>query len=171
MIHINLFIIFCFLLHIKYQSLQILTLRVIDIDRMVGRLMQLVQDAHLSASLGCCRKDGIAEIVLRHHLRAAECKQDATLLDALQSLHVQAGISLQGIMQGCTVLGKGWWVQDDEVILLVVVIEILECILADCLMTRIARKVLGDVLIGQLDCLGTAVYGVDSLGITTHGID
>ena len=143
----------------------------IDIDRMVGRLMQLVQDAHLSASLGSSGKDGIAEIILGYHLRATECKEDSALLDALQSLHVQTGISLQCIMQGCTVLGKGWRIEDDEVILLVMVIEILESILADSLMTCIAREVESDILIGQLDGLGTAVYRVDSLGFTTHCID
>ena len=51
MIHINLFIIFQILLYIENEPLQILTLRVIDIDRMVGWLMKLMQDSHLSSCL------------------------------------------------------------------------------------------------------------------------
>ncbi len=40
----------------------------VDIDRMVSRLMELVQDAHLASSLGRSREDGIAEIILGDHL-------------------------------------------------------------------------------------------------------
>ena len=40
----------------------------IDIDGMVGRLVQLMQDAHLSATLGGSRKHRIAEIVFGDHL-------------------------------------------------------------------------------------------------------
>ena len=85
---------------------------------MVGRLMQLMQDSHLSAHLGCSRKNSIAEIVLCDHLRTAESKEDASFLDALQALHIETGITLQGIAQSCTVLGKGWRIEDDEIILL-----------------------------------------------------
>ncbi len=38
-------------------------------------------------------------------------------------------------------------------------------------MAWVAREVESDVLIGQLDRLGTAVHGVNRLGIATHGID
>ena len=38
------------LLYIQNQSLQILALGVVDIDRVVGWLGELVQDAYLSAS-------------------------------------------------------------------------------------------------------------------------
>ena len=138
---------------------------------MIGWLMQLVQDANLSSCLGCCSKHSVAEIILGNHLRAAEGEEDSTLLDSLQALHVQAGISLQRIAQRCTVLGKGWRIEDDEIILLVVLIQILERILAECLVAWVAREVESDVFIGQLDCLGAAVHGVNRLGIAAHGID
>ena len=54
---------------------------------------------------------------------------------------------------------------------LVVLIQILECILTDGLVAWVAREVESDVLIGQLDCLGAAVHGVNRLGIAAHGID
>ena len=55
-------------LYIEHQSFQIFTLWVIDVDGMISRLMQLVQDTYLSSCLGCSRKDCIAEMILRHHL-------------------------------------------------------------------------------------------------------
>ena len=138
---------------------------------MIGWLMQLMQDANLSSSLGCCGKHSVAEIILGYHLRAAEGEEDSTLLDSLQTLHIQTSISLQRIAQRRTVLGKGRRIEDDEIILLVVLIQILEGILAECLVAWVAREVESDVLIGQLDCLGAAIYGVNHLGIAAHGID
>ena len=138
---------------------------------MIGWLMQLVQDANLSSCLGCCSKHSVAEIILGNHLRAAEGEEDSTLLDSLQALYIQAGISLQRIAQRSTVLGKGWRIEDNEIILLVVLIQILERILAECLVAWVAREVESDVLIGQLDRLGAAIHGVNRLGIAAHGID
>ena len=54
---------------------------------MVGRLVQLVQDANLSSSLRCSSKHSIAELILRNHLRATEGKKDAALLNTLQALY------------------------------------------------------------------------------------
>ena len=138
---------------------------------MIGWLMQLVQDANLSSCLGCCSKHSVAEIILGYHLRAAECEEDSTLLNSLQALHVQTGISLQRIAQRRTVLSKGRRIEDDEIILLVVLIQILEGILTECLVAWVSREVESDVLIGQLDSLGAAVHGVNRLGIAAHGID
>jgi hypothetical protein len=44
-----------FLFDIQYQSLEVLTLGMIDIDRVVGRLCELMEDAHLATRLcsGC----------------------------------------------------------------------------------------------------------------------
>ena len=65
----------------------------IDIDGMIGGLMQLMEDAHLTACLSSSREDGIAEMILGNHLRTAERKEDATLLNFLESLVIQAGIA------------------------------------------------------------------------------
>ena len=85
----------------------------IDVDGMVGRLVQLVQDAYLAPCLGSSREDGITEMILRDHLRATECEKDATWLNHLHRLHIQTGITLEGVVQGTAVLGKGWRVKDD----------------------------------------------------------
>lgn len=71
----------------------------------------------------------------------------------------------------CTVLGKGRRVEHDEVILLVVLVKILESIFAESLMTGITGEVERYIIVGQLYGLGTAVYRVYLLGISTHGIN
>lgn len=72
--------------------------------------------AHLAFSQGRCRKDGVAEVILCHHLRAGEREEDAALLDFLKGLLVQTGVALQRIVQRSAMLGKGRWVEDDQVV-------------------------------------------------------
>ena len=40
-----------------------------DIDGVIGRLMELMEDAHIAMGKGGCREDRIAEIILGDHLR------------------------------------------------------------------------------------------------------
>ena len=46
----------------------------VNVDRMVSRLMELMENTHLPAGLGSSREDGIAEMILGNHLRTAEGK-------------------------------------------------------------------------------------------------
>ena len=130
-------------------------------------------------------------MVLGHHLRTAERKQDATGLNHLERLLVESRITLQGIMQRPTMLGEGWWVEDDEVIAgegcarpfvacfrrgarIVTgewrIVQKLKGILAESLMALVAREVQFDVAVGQFDGLGTGVDGVNQRCPTPHGI-
>jgi hypothetical protein len=56
------------LFHIQDKSFQVLAFRMIDIDRMVSRLMQLVQDADTAVCLRCRREHSGPELVLVHGL-------------------------------------------------------------------------------------------------------
>lgn len=58
----------------------------VDIDGMVGRLMQLVKDTHATSALRSGDKNGGTEMVLAYHLRTTERKQDAARLDLLKAL-------------------------------------------------------------------------------------
>jgi hypothetical protein len=71
----------------------------IDIDGMIGRLMQLMQDAHLTLGKSCCREYSITEMVLRDHLRTREREENAALLNLLESFLIQTGIALQRMME------------------------------------------------------------------------
>ena len=56
------------LLHLQDQAFQILTFWMIDIDWMVSRLVQLVQDTHLASHLCCGREDCQTEHILINRL-------------------------------------------------------------------------------------------------------
>ena len=137
---------------------------------MVGGLVQLMKDAHLTTCLGCRGKDRIAEVILRDYLRATEGEEDTTRLNLLKRLLVQTGIALQGIMQRPTVFGKGRWIEDNQVVLAASLLQIAEGILAVSLMTGIAREVQLDIAVGEFDGLGTTIDGMHKFGPTPHGI-
>ena len=140
---------------------------------MIGWLVQLVQDAYLTPGKGGSRKDGIAEMVFGHNLRARERKEDATLVYLLKCLLVQTGIALQRIVQGSAMLGKGRRVEDDKVVMMLLVdaLQELKCVFAEGFVTRVAREIQLHVLLGQLDGLARAVHAMHQLGATPHGIE
>ena len=69
------------LLDIQHQTLKVLALRVVDVNRMVGGLGELVEDAHLATSDGCSREDRRAEELLRYRLRAGEGEENTATLN------------------------------------------------------------------------------------------
>ena len=142
----------------------------VDVDGMVGGLVELMEDAHLTAGLSRCSEDGIAEMVFRNHLRTAEREEDAAGLDLLERLVVQAGIAFQGVVQGTAVLGEGGGIEDDQVVLAASLFEVAEGIVAEGLMTLVAGEVQFDVAVGELDGLRAAVDGMDELCPAPHGI-
>ena len=82
-----------FLLHIKHQALQVFAFGMVDVDGMVGGLVELMEDAHLTAGLSRCSEDGGAELVLIYCLGATEGEEDAACGEFLESLIVQACVA------------------------------------------------------------------------------
>ena len=74
-------------------------------------------------------------------------------------------------MQRTAVLGKCGRVEDYEVVVATCLVEIFEGILAESLVTLVAREIELDVLGGEFDSLGTAVNGVNECGTASHGIE
>ena len=64
-----------FLFHNKHQPLQISPFGVENVDRMVGRLRQLVDDADVALGFDCSSGDDALEGSLVDGLRAAEGEQ------------------------------------------------------------------------------------------------
>ena len=58
------------LFHVEHQALKILSFGMIDIYRMVGWLVQLMQNPHLPTRLCSSGEHCISEILLGHHLTA-----------------------------------------------------------------------------------------------------
>ena len=46
------------LFHLQYQALEVFALGMVDIDGVVGGLVELVEDADVAAALGGCGEDG-----------------------------------------------------------------------------------------------------------------
>ena len=75
-----------------------------------------MKDAHLAPGLSGGSKDRIAEVLFSNHLRAREGEEDAPRLNLLKGTRIETGIALQRIVQCPAMLGKGRWVEDDEVV-------------------------------------------------------
>ena len=142
-----------------------------DVDGVIGRLMELMEDAHIAMGKSGCREDSIAEIILGDHLRTREGEENTSWLDFLQRLHIQSCISLEGIVESAAVLGKCGRVEDYEVVVASSLVEIFEGILAESLVALITGEIEFDILGGEFDGLGTAVNGVHECGTASHGIE
>ena len=68
-------------------------------------------------------------------------------------------------------LSKGRWVEDDEVVFVLDVIEEFESIDSIGFVTRVAREVEFDVFVGEFDSFGRTVDRVDEIGTTAHSIE
>lgn len=65
------------LFYVEHQSLKVFTFRMVDVDRMVARLGELVKNAHAASALCSGGKYGVTEVLLVHHLRTGEGKEEA----------------------------------------------------------------------------------------------
>ena len=65
---------FVVLFYVEQQAFEVFPFRMVDVDRMVGRLAQAVQDPYAAPGLGRCGKHRQGKGFLVHHLRAAEGK-------------------------------------------------------------------------------------------------
>ena len=91
-----------------------------NVDGMVGRLVQLVHNAHLATCLCGSREHGIAELVFGDYLAATECEEQATWLDALESLCVESRITFKCVVKCSAMLGESRWVEHNEVVFILV---------------------------------------------------
>ena len=143
----------------------------VDVDRMVARLGELVKDAHAASALCSGGKHGVTEVLLVHHLRTGEGKEDAARTYLFEGLGIELGVTAKGIAQGIAVLGKGRRVEDNQVVLVAHAVEELEGIFRKSLVTGIAGEVERYILVGQVDGFGRAVYRVNEVGPSPHGIE
>ena len=162
---------YLFLFYIKHQPLEVLSFRMVNIHRMVARLGKLMEDAHTTSALGCCCKDGIAEVLLVHYLRAREGEEDTARLNLFECLGIELAITTEGIAERVTMLGKGRWVEDNQVVLVTHAVKVLEGIFGISLMAFVAREVKLYILVSQVDGLGRTVYRVYQVGSPTHSIE
>ena len=141
------------LFHIKHQSFKILTLWMVDVDGMVGRLRELMQDAHLAPRHGRRAEYRKAELLLRHRLRAGKREENASRTNLLKCLHIEFAIAYEGIFQRALMLCKCWRIENYKVITVIDSAKKLECILRKCLVTAVAWEIKLDIGIRQTHSL------------------
>lgn len=141
------------------------------IDGMVGRLVQLVQDAHLATCLRGSREDSIAKLIFGNNLAATESKENSARLDLFKGFVIETGITLQSIVECAAVLGKGRRIKDDEVVGTTGFLQKFESIAAISLMARVTGEIEFNILFGEFDGFGTAVDRMDQGSLTAHGIE
>ena len=159
------------LLDVEDEPLEIFAFGMINVYWVIGRLMELMEDSHPTPRLRGSSKDGLAEVILRHNLRATEGEEYSSMPNLLQALDIQSSISSETIAQSLAVLGKGRRVKDDEVVGVVVLIKIFESILGVSLMATVTGEVKVDIGTCELNGFGRAVDGMDETGPATESID
>lgn len=143
----------------------------IYVDRVVGGLVELVQNPHCPSCLcgGC--EHSVAEIVFRDNLRTRESEQYSAFLYMLESLDVQPCVPLQCIAQCSTVLCKSRRVKDDEVIFVAIFLKELEGILTESPVSGVVWEVHVHISVGQFDGFARTVDRVHDFRTATHGVE
>ena len=142
----------------------------VDVDGMIGWLMQLMENTHTAMRNGRCREDSCTELVFVDCLRATESEQNPSRQYLFKSFSIEFSVPTQRILQGILMLCKSRRIQNDQVIDSLHLFQILEGIFNKSNMTGITRKIHLYVGIHQFYGLGTAVNGMHHLCTTTHGI-
>ena len=73
---------------------------------MIGGLVQLMQNAHMSPTLRRRRENGQAKLVLVDRLRTGESEDDATGSDFSERNGVESRVTFEGVAQRILVLGE-----------------------------------------------------------------
>ena len=61
----------------------------VDVDRMVERLRELVEDANITPGIGSCAEDNLAEEVAIHNSRAREGEEESSRTELFDAVQVQ----------------------------------------------------------------------------------
>ncbi len=157
--------------HIQHKTFEVFAFGVVDVDGVIGRLVELVEDADMTTALGRCREDGEAELLLVDSLGAGEGEDDATGADLLEGDGIEARIAFECIAERVLVLGEGRGIEHDEVIVATGTFEELKSIFGKGFVARVAREVEVDVAACELDGLGGHIYTVHPFCSSAHGVD
>ena len=106
------------LLYVQHQALEILSFGVVDVYRVVLRLVQLVEYPHFASHLRRCAEHRQTERLFVHRLRAGEGEQDTARTDYLYRLGVDTLVAAKRVLHGITVFGESGRVKDDEIIVI-----------------------------------------------------
>ena len=104
------------LFYVEDKALEILAFGMADVDGMVGRLRELVENADAAAGLLGGGEDAHAEHVLADELRTGEGKEDSAWGYLAECLCVETAVAAQAVLQCSSVLDESGGVEDDEIV-------------------------------------------------------
>ena len=88
----------------------------VDVDRMIGRLGELVQNPYVASRDGCCRKNRSAKQFSAHGLRTTERKENPSRAYLMKSRCIESFITLSGVAQYLMMFGESGWVEDNQIV-------------------------------------------------------
>ena len=104
----------------------------IDVHRVVARLVETVQDADAAAALGGCGEDCEGKGLLVDYLRAAVCEHETAWGDLRDCCGIETLVCAEGVLERASVLCECRRVYDHEVVLAFGrILEIIDCISAE----------------------------------------
>src|SRR5665647_2453388 len=109
--------------------------------RMISGLRQLMQNANISFRDGSSREHCFAKVCSGNYLRTGKSKQNTTRTNLLNGPRVQFFIALKCLAQCASMLRKGRWIKDNQIIFIIDVLHKIECICSKSFMTGIAWKI------------------------------
>lgn len=160
------------LLHVEKESLEVLAFRVVDVDGMVGWLVQTVKNADTAAGLGGGREHGEGKGLLVNDLRAAEREDQASGSDLGDRGGVQTLIGTEGVVQGTSMLGECRRIHDHQIVLVLWdVAQELDGIGAIACVSGWLETVQEHIPFYHIDGLAGAVHGINVNCAGAEGID
>lgn len=160
------------LLHVEKESLEVLAFRVVDVDGMVGWLVQTIEDTDAAAGLGGGGEHGEGKALLVNDLRAAEREDQASGSDLGDRGGVQALIGTEGVVQGTSMLGECRRIHDHQIVLVLWdVAQELDGIGAIACVSGWLETVQGHIPFHHIDGFAGAVHGINVNCAGAEGID
>lgn len=124
----------------------------------------------MATALSRCGEYCKTELLLVNSLRTAECEDDATGANLLECYGIEARIAFEGIAKCIFVLGKGWRIKHDEIVVTAGTLKILESVFAVAFVLSI-RKIQGHISIGEFNGACAGINAVDMIGAAAESIN
>lgn len=160
------------LLHVEEESLEVLAFGVVDVDGVIGWLVQTVENADTAAGLGGGGEHGEGKGLLVNDLRTAEREDQASGSDFGDRGGVQTLVGTEGVVQGTSVLGECRRIHDHQIVLVLWdVAQELDGIGAIACVSGWLETVQGHIPFHHIDGLAGAVHGINVHGAGAEGID
>lgn len=160
------------LLHVEKESLEVLAFRVVDVDGMVGWLVQTIEDTDAAAGLGGGGEHGEGKGLLVNDLRAAEREDQASGSDLGDRGGVQTLIGTEGVVQGASMLGECRRIHDHQIVLVLWdVAQELDGIGAIACVSGWLETVQEHIPFHHIDGLAGTVHGINVNCTGAEGID